>query len=98
MARFDVHRLRDGAFVVDCQAEFLRNIGTRLVIPLLPRGEGPAPNERINPVIDFHGEPLVLLTQLAGSIRTSELQQRLGSVGHEDLRITSAIDVLTGTA
>ena len=56
MARFDVHRLRDGSLVVDCQAEFLEDIGTRLVVPLLPRGGGPAPNARINPGFTFNGE------------------------------------------
>lgn len=98
MARFDVYRLRDGSLVVDCQADFLDDIGTRFVIPLMPRGDGPAPNPRINPQFDFNGEPLVLLTQLAGALRSSELRTRIGTLDHEDIRITRAIDVLIGTA
>jgi len=98
MARFDIYRLRDGSLAVDCQADFLDDIGTRFVIPLLPRGEGPAPNARINPEFDIDGETMVLLTQLATAVRTSELRTRTGSLDREHLRITQAIDVLIGTA
>ena len=98
MARFDVYRLADGALAVDCQADFLDDIGTRFVIPLVSRGEGPPPNPRINPEIDFAGEQVVLVTQLAAAIRTSELRTHIGSLDREHLRITGAIDVLIGTA
>ena len=97
MARFDVHRLRDGSLVVDCQAEFLEDIGTRLVVPLLPRGVGPAPNARINPGFTFNGESMVLVTQLATALRTSELRMKVGTLDYDHLRITSGIDVLIGT-
>ncbi len=98
MARFDVYRLRDGSLVVDCQADFLRDIGTRFVLPLLPRGEGPEPNARINPEFDIEGERLVLVAQLAATIRTTELRARVTSLADEEYRITGAIDVLIGTA
>jgi toxin CcdB len=97
MARFDVYLLRDGSMVVDCQADFLNDIGTRFVVPLLPRGEGPGPNVRINPEFEVHGERLVLVTQLAATVRTSELRSRVTSLMDEDYRITGAIDVLIGT-
>lgn len=98
MARFDVYRLGDGALVVDCQADFLDDIGTRFVVPLLPPGIGVPPNPRINPQFDVNGEPLVLATQLAGTIRTSELKSRVATLDRDHLRITAAIDVLIGTA
>lgn len=98
MARFDVYRLRDGSLVVDCQANFLNDIGTRFVLPLVPRGNGPAPNGRINPEFDFEGERLVLLPQLATALRTRELVTRVGSLGEENVRIIGAVDVLIGTA
>lgn len=98
MARFDVYRLRDGSLVVDCQADFLSEIGTRFVVPLFPRGAGPAPNARINPEFDVDGERMVLVTQLAATLRTSELKSRLTSLAAERYRITGAIDVLIGTA
>lgn len=98
MARFDVYSLRDGSLVVDCQADFLNDIGTRFVVPLLPRGQGPQPNARINPGFEVNGEPLVFVVQLAATLRTSELRSRVTSLSDDDYRITGAIDVLIGTA
>jgi toxin CcdB len=98
MSRFDVYRLTDGALVIDCQAEFLDDIGTRFIIPLVPRGEGPPPNSRINPGFNIAGEQVVLITQLAAAVRTNELRTRVGSLDREHLRITGAIDVMIGTA
>lgn len=98
MARFDVYRLRNGSLVLDCQADFLNDIGTRFVVPLLPRGEGPAPNARINPEFEVDGESVVMVTQLAATLRTSELRSRITSLAEEDTRVTGAIDVLIGTA
>jgi len=68
MARFDVYRLADGGLVVDCQANFLDDIDTRFTIPLVPRGQGPLPNPRINPEFEIDDERLVLVTQLAFAI------------------------------
>ena len=98
MARFDVYELAHGGLVVDCQADFLNDIGTRFSIPLLPRGSGPAPNPRINPQFEIEGEQLVLVVQLAGVVRTSELRRKVASLDAEHLRITNAIDILIGTA
>ncbi|KTT75314.1 CcdB family protein [Sphingomonas endophytica] len=98
MARFDVYRLRDGSMVVDCQADFLKDIGTRFVLPLLPRGEGPGPNARVNPEFEVEGERLVLVAQLAATIRTTELRTRVTSLADQEYRIIGAIDVLIGTA
>lgn len=60
MARFDAYRLTGGAMVVDRQAGFLSDFGTRFVIPLLPRGTGPPANPRINPEFEIEGEVMVL--------------------------------------
>lgn len=98
MARFDVYRLADGGLVVDCQANFLDDIGTRFTIPLVPRGHGAPPNPRINPEFDIDGERLVLVTQLASAIRTKELRTRVASLDAEHLTITGAVDILIGTA
>lgn len=98
MARFDVYRLADGGMVVDCQANFLDDIGTRFTIPLIPHGLGAPPNRRINPEFNVDGERLVLVTQLASAIRTNELRTRVASLDAEHLTITGAIDILIGTA
>lgn len=97
MARFDVYLMRDGGLALDCQADMFGDIGTRFVIPLMPVGEGPPTTSRLNPRFDVNGEPLVMITELATAIRTSELQSKVGSLEHEHFRIIGAIDVLTGS-
>ena len=36
MARFSAHRLSDGSWVLDCQADLLDHLTTRFVVPLIP--------------------------------------------------------------
>lgn len=97
MARFDVYRLRDGGLAIDCQADFLDDIGTRFVVPLMPPGEGPPSNTRLNPRFDVDGENLVAVPQFATAVRTRELVKKVGSLDHEHIRIVGAIDVLIGS-
>jgi toxin CcdB len=97
MARFDVYRLTDGGLVIDCQADFLDDIGTRFIAPLLPPGEAPPSNGRLNPIVEVNGESLVMVTQFATAVRTSELRSRITSLDRDHLRIIGAIDVLTGS-
>lgn len=97
MAQFDVHWIDSGGLVLDCQADVFRGIGTRFVVPLMPEGEGPPTNPRLHPRFDVNGETLVMMTELATAIRTSELRSRTGSLAHDRLRIIGAIDALTGS-
>ena len=51
MAKFDVYRQKlGGCHVLDCQADLLSDLNTRLVVPLLPIGEAPKPAIRLNPI------------------------------------------------
>ena len=97
MVRFDVYRLRDGGLALDCQANFLDDIGTRFIVPLMPPGEGPSPNARLNPRFEIDGEPVIMVPQFATAVRTRELTKKIGSLDHEHFRIVGAIDVLTGS-
>lgn len=97
MARFDVYRLRDGGLVLDCQSNLLEDIGTRFVVPLMPLGEGPPMNSRLNPRFEVGDEAVVLVPQLATAVRSVELKARIGSLEHEHYRIIGAIDVLIGS-
>ena len=96
MAQFDVFEATNGALVVDCQAEFLREISTRFVLPLISPGDAPPPNPRINPTFDIDGERLILVSQFATSLLRSELRRKVGSLAGESLRVTNAIDALIG--
>ena len=61
MARFDIYKLpgTDG-YVVDCQADLLRDLKTRFVIPLLPDNLAPRPLPRLTPALLFEGGALCL--------------------------------------
>lgn len=97
MTRFDVHGLRDGGLAIDCQADMLDGIGTRFIVPLLPPGDAPPTDARLNPTFDIEGQPLVMVTQFATAVRTSELREKVTSLAAQHSRIIGAIDVLTGS-
>lgn len=95
MAKFDVYRLRaGGGLVVDCQADLLDGLNTRLVVPLLPREDAPLPAARLNPVFTIDGGAHVMVTQFAAAIAVSELGERALSMGDEALAVSNALDML----
>lgn len=97
MARFDVHRRLDGSgYLLDLQANILRDLNTRFVAPLLPPNEAPRPAERLNPVFTFEGQPHIMVTQFAGAVRVSDLGPCVGNLLSEDTTIVAALDMLIG--
>ena len=96
MAQLDIWSLADGGLVVDVQHHRFDDIGTRLVIPLIPADHAPPHNARLNPIVDVEGERLVLVTQFATSLRTAELKRRVGSLRARRDDIVAAIDTLIG--
>ena len=96
MAQFDVYRLVDGALVVDCQSDLLRNLQSRFVVPLLPPTAAVMAGQRLNPILKINDEDYVLVPQGAGSLLRGELGRPIASMADHDFAITAAIDVLTG--
>jgi toxin CcdB len=97
MARFDIHRRLDGpGYLLDLQANILRDLNTRFVAPLLPPNEAPRPAARLNPAFTIEGQPHVMVTQFAGAVRVSELGPCVGSLLSEDTAIVAALDMLIG--
>lgn len=95
MAKFDVHPLRNGgAYVVDCQTNWLSGIATRFVVPLMPVGQAPDVMARLNPVFQLEGENYVFFPQLAGSIAVTALKPAVTSLEEHDLTIGNALDML----
>ncbi|WP_232318372.1 CcdB family protein [Sphingomonas sp. TDK1] len=92
-----MHRLVTGGLVIDCQADDLANIGTRFVIPLAKPSESAPTTPRLHPHFSVGGETLVLMTEFAAAIRTSQLGDKIASLAEERFRILGAIDVLTGS-
>ncbi|PZU58580.1 MAG: plasmid maintenance protein CcdB [Sphingobium sp.] len=95
MAKFDVYRLGDGGLhLLDCQADLLDVLNTRLVVPLMPVEDAPVPAARLNPVFVIAGGEYVMVTQFAASISVSELTQRVVSLAEHDIAIGNALDML----
>ena len=95
MAQFDVHQLTTGKrLVVDCQADLLGHLDSRLVVPLVRRSQAPAPAQRLNPVFNVAGHDYVMLTQSAAAVPVRELGKVVTSLADHSFEITDAIDVL----
>ena len=98
MARFDVHKMKaqaDVPLVVDVQADFLEDLRTRVVIPLLPMAD--AKDEvaaRLKPVVDVAGEPFVLMTTDLSAIPSSALGECVASIEQQRQLVIDALDFL----
>ncbi len=98
MARFDVYALkRGGALVVDCQADLLDELKTRVVLPLIAESEAPKPARHLNPAFNVGGERYVLMTQFLSAVEVRELGRKVGSLAEDGERVLAALDfLLTG--
>jgi toxin CcdB len=95
MARFDVYAYPGGpGLLLDCQADLLDYLNTRLVAPLLPRGEAPRPARQLNPEFVVNGDCYVMVTQYAAAIECRDLGERIGSLAEHDIAILNALDML----
>lgn len=95
MARFDVHTYPAGAgLLLNCQADLLDHLNTRLVVPLLPPELAPRPAARLNPLFTVNGVDYLMVTQFAAAIEQRELGERVASLAEHDHAIVSALDLL----
>lgn len=94
MAQCDVHLLTDGQMVVDCQADHLGNLATRLVAPLEPVSRSHGQEPRLNPIFSVNGEDMMLMPQFAAAIRANELGKTIASLDRARDAIVSAFDML----
>jgi len=95
MAKFDIYPIPQGrGYLLECQADLLSALNTRLVASLLPIDEATKPAARLNPVFDIAGEPHVMVTQFAATIPLAELKNRVMSLAQHDLAIGNALDML----
>lgn len=69
MARFHVHRLKTGdGLVMDLQADFLDNLETRVVAPVLPLERIGCPFVRLSPVLEIDGRTYVVVIPSLASV------------------------------
>lgn len=95
MARFDLHRNPNGpGYLLDVQSDFVSQLTTRIVIPLLPPDAVPRPIRDLHPAITVGGEDFVLVTPFLGAVTTRELGRPIGSLRDEADTITRALGIL----
>ena len=94
MARFDVYPgARGKGYLLDCQADLLNDLETRVVIPLLP-AIGVPQASRLNPVFEVEGDMVVMSTQLIFAMPVERLGESVASLAGEHLVIMNALDML----
>ncbi|MFA7668887.1 MAG: CcdB family protein [Burkholderiaceae bacterium] len=95
MSRYDVYPNPSGpGYLLDVQADILRQMSTRAAVPLLPLNQAPKPAKTLNPVFDIAGEPHVMVTQYLASVPERELQTPTCSLQHQHDDIVAAVDFL----
>lgn len=96
MARFDVHRVRGVASpVVDIQADVLRDLRTRIVIPLARSDEqAPEAATRLRPRLIVAGVEYVLNTPEMAAIPCSVLEEHIANLEDQHHAIVDAVDFL----
>jgi len=100
MAQFDVHQNPNPAtreaipFLIDIQSDFLSDLGTRIVAPLVRARIFGKPIKRLNIEIRVRGQLLVLSTAELAGIPRSELGPVVGSAREHRDQIVTAIDLL----
>lgn len=95
MARFDVHEVEGNVgYLLDCQADILSQLDSRLVVPLLPRTAAPPVFARLNPVFTIAGEAVVMVTQSASAVPIQVLRRPVVSLAEQRYVISNALDML----
>jgi toxin CcdB len=98
MARFDVHRYRGSSrrvpYLLDIQSDFLAELRSRVVVPLVPLTRFGTPIARLNPVFEIDGVAQVMVTTELAGVALSMLGDIVTSLDAEHDRIVQAIDFL----
>jgi len=98
MAQFDVHRharSKRYPYLIDLQADLLRDLATRIVAPLMPvtRLRG-TPISRLNPVAVIEGVEHVVLFQELAAFPASELGDVVDMLQTRRDELVAALDLL----
>ena len=94
MAQFDVYRMRDGSLLLDCQADRLSQLDSRLVAPLLTIDEAPPRRAQLNPTFMIADHLHVMVTQFAATVRRAELRAKVADLSRFRLAIIGAFDMM----
>lgn len=98
MAQFDVFRharSKRYPYLLDLQADLLRDLTSRIVAPLVPlarlRGK---PIGRLNPVVAVAGHPHVIVFQELAALPAAELRDAVANLHAQRGEVVAALDLL----
>lgn len=97
MGRFDVYPTpgKAGAgYMLDVQADLLNELGTRVVVPLLPYETAPKAARGLNPEFEINGRSHLMLTQFIAAVPKKYLGKPVLSLKARGDDITRALDFL----
>jgi len=95
MARLDVYRPEGGAgYLLDCQSDMMFHLETKLMVPLFLHEDAPMPVGRLNPVFVVDGVRVVMMTQYASAMRTSQIGMHVARLDREHDAVRDAFDTL----
>lgn len=95
MARYDVFPNPEGAgWLLDVQADLLSELNTRIVVPLLPLKDAPAPAGRLNPVFDIGKTRATMVTQFMAAVPAALLRKPVANLEARHREIVDALDLL----
>jgi toxin CcdB len=95
MAKYDVHQLPFGEYVVDCQADVLEGLfRTRFVVPLMPADKVPRQIARLHPFFEISGTRMLMATHLAAAVPAADLGEPIMSLAEYEYAIGGALDLL----
>ncbi len=92
----DVYELPRGAsiYIVDVQSDFLSQLATRMVIPIVLKSTFEVLIARLHPAFEIRGQECVLVTHQLTSILRRELRKPVASLSAHHDEITRALDIL----
>src|SRR5438552_494520 len=98
MAQFDLFRharSRRYPFLLDLQADLLRDLATRVVAPLAPvKRLGGKPIGRLNPVVAVGGVQYAILFQELAAVPVTAMGEPVGSLRSRRDELIAAVDLL----
>jgi len=95
MARFSVYLNPEGnGYLLDVQAEIMRQLNTRVVVPLMPLGKAPQPATRLNPLFVIEAVEHTMVTQYLAAVPISILKRETMNLAERRDDIVNAIDLL----
>lgn len=76
------------------QTDLLGDLVTRVVVPLLPAEDAPAPAKLLNPVFQFGDDQHVMVTQFLSAVPAQPLKAPVANLSERADDITRALDML----